>query len=267
MQPISFFGHLPDDILQWRGTAAELADKCNALLGNVGLGQEAGCANERLIRHYVQVGILRPPAREGREAIFNHTHVVEFLIARRLLLDGLSLSGISQVLRAGGPDSIATWINQLGACSTPADSPVSPRARTPTAAEQALSRLRRRTSRPSGPEGQTPSASALAAMKESLPPMKATPRAMATEAVPEALRQAAAISVRRMDLHTALTGLGNTAGTPVRRRIIRIELTPWCQVDVDVEALRGLPPDSIESLGRAFAQALHEERISRGGKP
>ena len=55
---------LPDDLTDWRGTAAELADRLNQLLvGIPSLTDDAGAANERLVRHYVQVGILTPPER------------------------------------------------------------------------------------------------------------------------------------------------------------------------------------------------------------
>ena len=50
--------------------------------------RDAGSANEHLVRHYVQVGVLTPPEREGREAMFGLRQVVEFLAARYLLKDG-----------------------------------------------------------------------------------------------------------------------------------------------------------------------------------
>ena len=80
---------LPDDLADWRGTADELAAKCNEILATMPLlAEDAGAANERLIRHYVQVGVLSAPEREGREALFGLRQVVEFLAARYLLKDG-----------------------------------------------------------------------------------------------------------------------------------------------------------------------------------
>ena len=78
VQPI-VLGTLPDEVLSWRGTAAALADQCNALLPRIGLGIDAGSANERLVRHYVQVGVLSPPERDGREALFDQRHIRQFL--------------------------------------------------------------------------------------------------------------------------------------------------------------------------------------------
>ena len=42
---------LPDDLVHWRGTAAELADKCNELLPRLGLEADAGSVNERPVRY------------------------------------------------------------------------------------------------------------------------------------------------------------------------------------------------------------------------
>ena len=91
---------LPDNLADWRGTADELAAKCNEILATVpSLAEDAGAANERLIRHYVQVGVLSAPAREGREALFGLRQVVEFLAARYLLKDGWPLAKAAEIVR------------------------------------------------------------------------------------------------------------------------------------------------------------------------
>ncbi len=91
---------LPDALADWRGTAAELADKCNEVLGEVPtLSDDAGAANERLVRHYVQVGVLSPPDREGREALFGLRQIVEFLATRYLLKDGWPLAKAAELVR------------------------------------------------------------------------------------------------------------------------------------------------------------------------
>jgi len=50
----------------------------NGRLASHGERAQAGAANERLVRHYVQLGVLTPPDREGREALFGLRQVVEF---------------------------------------------------------------------------------------------------------------------------------------------------------------------------------------------
>lgn len=102
---------LPDDLANWRGTAAELADRLNDVLSGIpSLADDAGSANERLVRHYVQVGVLTAPEREGREAMFGLRQVVEFLAARYLLKDGWPLAKVAEMVRATDLDGLAGMI-------------------------------------------------------------------------------------------------------------------------------------------------------------
>ena len=49
-----FLASLPDELVDWRGTAAELADKANSLLPRLNLQDDGGSVNERLVRYYRQ---------------------------------------------------------------------------------------------------------------------------------------------------------------------------------------------------------------------
>jgi hypothetical protein len=51
---------------------------------------------------------------------------------------------------------------------------------------------------------------------------------------------------------------------PERRRFVRIELTPWCQVDVQARGLTEMTEDTPATLGAALTQALQEERLRKG---
>lgn len=221
MQPILL--SLPDDLADWRGTASELADRLNEVLANVpALADDAGAANERLVRHYVQVGVLTAPDREGREALFGRRQVIEFLAARYLLRDGWPLAKVAEMVRATDLDGLAGMI--------PSDRPR-------TRAEEVVAKYR--TSR--APTARV--ASSVAGMP---------------------LTVAAGISRRRVSLEENLKTLGNDAGRPERSRMVRIELTPWCQVHIDATKLDEMSEDIPETLGAALTQALLEERIQKG---
>ena len=102
---------IPDELADWRGTAAELADKLNEVLEGVpSLTDDAGTANERLVRHYVQLGVLTTPEREGREALFGLRQIVEFLAARYLLKDGWPLAKIAELVSATGVEGLTQMI-------------------------------------------------------------------------------------------------------------------------------------------------------------
>jgi len=223
MQPLLL--SLPDDLIDWRGTAAELADRLNQLLGGIpSLTDDAGAANERLVRHYVQVGILTPPEREGREALFGLRQVVEFLAARYLLKDGWNLAKVAELVRTTDVEGLARLI---------------PTERPRTRAEEVVAKYR----------GGRVSVAQRAAQPES------------------PLAVAAGISRRRVSLEENLKALGNTAGRADRSRVVRIELTPWCHVHVDLAALGEMSEDTPDILGAALTQALQEERIQKGKQP
>ena len=205
MQPLLL--SLPDDLADWRGTAAELADKVNEVLASVpSLRDDAGTANERLVRHYVQVGVLTVPEREGREALFGVRQVVEFLAARWLLKDGWPLTKVAELVRATDVAGLAQLV--------PSEHPR-------TRAEDVAAKYR-------------------------------------------GTARAADLSRRRVSLEENLKALGNPAGRPDRKRVVRLELTPWCHVDVDLAGLAAMDDDTPATLGAALTQALQEERVQKG---
>lgn len=221
---------LPDSLADWRGTADELAAKCNEILATVpSLAEDAGAANERLIRHYVQVGVLSAPEREGREALFGLRQVVEFLAARYLLKDGWPLAKAAEIVRGTDLAGLTHLI---------------PSERPPTRAEELVAKYRGK-----------PATAA---------PRPAAQLAMASETL---LSRAADISRRRVSLEENLIALGNADGRPERARVLRIALTPWCHVHVDARALAGMSEETPGILGAALTQALQEERLHKGKQP
>ena len=205
MQPLLL--SLPDDLADWRGTAAELADKVNEVLASVpSLRDDAGTANERLVRHYVQVGVLTVPEREGREALFGVRQVVEFLAARWLLKDGWPLTKVAELVRATDVAGLAQLV---------------PSERPRTRAEDVAAKYR-------------------------------------------GTARAADLSRRRVSLEENLKALGNPAGRPDRKRVVRLELTPWCHVDMDLAGLAAMDDSTPATLGAALTLALQEERSQKG---
>lgn len=83
----------------WEGTANELADKVGALTRDLGLSQDTITPNERLVRHYVQSGILSRPERRGKEAHFGLRQILEFIAARVLSQDGWPMAKIAEMVQ------------------------------------------------------------------------------------------------------------------------------------------------------------------------
>jgi len=243
-------GTLPDDLIDWSGSAEDLASKVNELLPGL-TGADHESINERLVRYYVQEGVLTPPDREGREAIFRIRQLIQLIVARLLLRDNWPLRKVAELIREAEVSTLLA---------------LAPGTKTRTRAEEAVAGFRRE------------SRSTLLASDASplgIPPFR--DRAAASTVRPSeddkpalfqrALDVATNISQRRSALADNLRALGNADGTPERRRTVRLTLTPWCQVELDADKVQSMDESTPEILGAALTQALQEERIKKGDKP
>jgi DNA-binding transcriptional MerR regulator len=238
--------YIPDEVIDFKGSATELAELCNRLLQDNGLDQtdrggEGEVANERLIRHYVHVEVLTPPVRQGRDALYGARQAAEFVIARKLLADGWPLAKIAELIKS---------------YDLPIPALAGGEPELPTEAERVIARIHAAKAPGSVTERHH------VARQKSMPE---PPRAVSMH-MPDSLGQAARLSARRMDLAETLRFLGNEAGAVEREEMVRIRLTPWATVDVDARQLRRLGPAAAEALGKALAEALRQELVSGGDK-
>jgi DNA-binding transcriptional MerR regulator len=231
---------LPDEVIDFEGTAADLAEQCKVALQASGLEKDVEQANERLVRHYVQPGVLTPPVRRGREAHFGARQVAEFVIARMLLRDGWPLAKIAELVKTyqlplplGGGEPAA-----------------------PTEAERAIAKIHASTMAHRVGDFDAP--------KVSFQKHAGARKALASEG--HSLAQAAELSARRMELSETLRALGNEAGQVIREEVLKIRLTSWATVEIDVRELRRCGTDAAEALGKALAEALRQEQFSGGDK-
>lgn len=100
----------------WRGNAADLAVEAMEVLRPIGRDNER--INERLVRYYVQSGILSRPEREGREAVFGFRQLLELIAARELVHEGWPLAKIATWHQAADERALLDVIDR--------DQPVSP---------------------------------------------------------------------------------------------------------------------------------------------
>lgn len=215
---------LPDALAAWRGSAKDLADKVNEVMTTL-TASPTEEVNERLVRYYVQEGVLDAPEREGREAMFGFRQLVQAIAARFLLRDSWPLKKVAELIRASDLDALLA---------------MAPGATSRTPAEAAIARIR------------GSAAPQLDRMAMSISRSEAM------------LGKAADITQRRSALTDNLRALGNESGAPERRRLLRLELAPWCHVDLDAEELRKMDEHTPEILGTALTQALQEERLKKG---
>lgn len=78
------------------GNAQELADAALECASRHNWLIDADKTNERLVRYYVTVQVLDKPNRVGRDASYQYRHLLQLLIARRMLDKGFNLSTIAE---------------------------------------------------------------------------------------------------------------------------------------------------------------------------
>lgn len=96
----------------FQGGADALIDAAQILVKKLNLAQEASEGNERLLRHYVSIGVVDKPLREGRDALYGFRHLVQFVAARRLLTEGFSLAQIAKYTGAAATDELAGYLEK-----------------------------------------------------------------------------------------------------------------------------------------------------------
>ncbi len=65
---------------------------------DAGDGRVTAEFNERTVRHYQAKGIIDAPAKEGKEARYEYRHVLQAVLLRRLLADGLPVKRITRLM-------------------------------------------------------------------------------------------------------------------------------------------------------------------------
>lgn len=211
--------------INWKGSAAELANLAQSLLVKACLNAENISPNERLVRNYMQLGILDRPERSGKEAYFGPRQVIEFLVARKLIQDGWPLAKIAEFTRTHEIDDL---LDQF------------PDTRQITDAERLVAKLKA--------ESQPSQTNQTRSIRNSGSPVSSS-----------FLTHSAEWSKRKAIARDVLHSLGNLSGEPRRYRLVKLSIADWCEVLVDLEQLRKLPIESLDELGNTIAHLLREE--------
>lgn len=96
----------------FQGSADALIAKSQEVAKTLNLDQEASEGNERLLRHYVSIGVVDKPIREGRDALYGFRHLVQFVAARRLLAEGFPLAKIAQYTAVVPTDALTAYLEK-----------------------------------------------------------------------------------------------------------------------------------------------------------
>ena len=96
----------------FQGNADALITKSQEVAKTLNLEQEAAEGNERLLRHYVSIGVVDKPSREGRDALYGFRHLVPFVAERSLLAEGFPLAKIAKYTAVVPTDALTSYLEK-----------------------------------------------------------------------------------------------------------------------------------------------------------
>lgn len=98
IEPAKLLEHFEGDI-------DALSERATAWLDAQGVHDAEG-PSSRVVRDYVQRGIISRPERRGRDAVYESRHLIELLAARALVRDGWPLAKIAEFMAGAKPDDV-----------------------------------------------------------------------------------------------------------------------------------------------------------------
>jgi DNA-binding transcriptional MerR regulator len=218
---------------QWNGTIEELARVAAEVLTSLGR-RDSQAPNVRLIRDYVQRGIMSPSERRGKKAYYGISHLQELVAARILVSDGVPLAKIAEQFQRDRDLVMVT----LG--------------------------LTARDRQPDNPARARWKQLAADSMKQPLP-MQALESFIDDQTASNAfMRKTLEDTGQKQDMQQRLARLGSGRPEPRVDRMVRLTITEWCSLLIDAERLSNLTTEQAEDIGRSISTALIDPRIKKG---
>ncbi len=218
----------------WSGNAQQLVGVLLKVEQQLGIQDLEVNPNERLIRHYVSLGILKRPRREGKEAIYKFEHLIAYLVARTLARDGWPLAKVKEQLEALSEEELYRYIE------------LSPGASVNVRSAKDLITEYKAKSRRADHMANSRSESSLNDSKTAF-------------SADDSTRQSAYLTKKKLEDQATLIALGNATGNAKQTEILEIELTEWCRLLIDRLQLSKMPPETPELLGKAVERFLSRE--------
>ena len=219
----------------WQGNLESLVTTAELVFSDFDLISD-GEINVRMVRDYIQRGILGAVAKAGRELEFNYEHLLKLVLARVLLSDGWSLRKIAEHFNF-------SELRELEELFPSNDNP----------ALSAVKRLRSSVkfseppemsmSMPSPPRPSTP--------KPSLPRFGISKRVARQTSIQQEMRQ-------------ALRKLGLPEDGPATEELTLLAIAPWFQILMEKRRMKTLTPEDAKDLGSAVTASLTQLILKRG---
>ena len=208
----------------WQGNLENLIYEATKISAEFSLNSDPEIS-VRMVRDYIQRGILGAVDKSGRELEFNYSHLLKLVLSRVLLQDGWSLRKIAEHFDFADLEELEELF--------------------PNDDNLALSTVRRLRSSVKSPEQMSMSKS------EPSPRFGMTKRVARRTSIQQEMRQ-------------ALRKLGLPEEGPATEELTLLAIAPWFQILMDKRRLKSLTHEEAEDLGKAVTASLTQLVFKRG---
>ena len=213
-----------EQLKEWRGNLEKLIEQAEKVSSELELKDNTEIS-VRMVRDYIQRGILGDVDRSGRELEFSYQHLLKLVLSRVLLSDGWSLKKIGEHFELTNTQDLEDLMPKQG--------------------NPALSAIKRLRSSVDGTTTQ----------------MSRDPTPDAAYAVS---RQAAKRTRIQHEMKSALRKLGLPEDGPATEEITLLAITPWFQALLQKDRLRTLTLEEAEEVGQAVSASLTQLILKKG---
>jgi len=213
-----------EQLKDWRGNLEKLIEQAEKVSSELELKDNTEIS-VRMVRDYIQRGILRNVDRSGRELEFSYQHLLKLVLSRVLLSDGWSLKKIGEHFELTNTQDLEDLMPKQG--------------------NPALSAIKRLRSSVDG-----------TATRMSREP--------APNAAYSVSRQAAKRTSIQHEMKSALRKLGLPEDGPATEEITLLAITPWFQALLQKDRLRTLTLEEAEEVGQAVSASLTQLILKKG---
>ena len=208
----------------WQGNLENLIYEATKISAEFSLNSDSEIS-VRMVRDYIQRGILGEVDKSGRELEFNYSHLLKLVLSRVLLQDGWSLRKIAEHFDFADLEELEELF--------------------PNDDNLALSTVRRLRSSVKSPEQVSMS------MSEPGPRFGMSKRVARRTSIQQEMRQ-------------ALRKLGLPEEGPATEELTLLAIAPWFQILMDKRRLKSLSHEEAEDLGKAVTASLTQLILKRG---
>ena len=208
----------------WQGNLEKLIEQAEKISSELELKDNTEIS-VRMVRDYIQRGILGDVDRSGRELEFSYPHLLKLVLSRVLLGDGWSLKKIGEHFELTNTQDLEDLMPRQG----------------------------------------NPALSAIKRLRSSVGNAKSrSSREPKPDAAFSVSRQAAKRTTIQHEMKSALRKLGLPEDGPATEEITLLAITPWFQALLQKNRLRTLTIEEAEEIGQAVSASLTQLILKRG---